>query len=313
MALRTQCFHSSLLLCLWLVMPVRANAPEAMLEATSTMSAQQAIILGVVEGLTEFLPVSSTGHLILTSRALGLGSTPSQQEAINSYLVVIQIGAILAVVAVYASYLRSMVRGLFGQDPLGLRLIRNLLIAFCPAAVLALLLEDIIKGILFGLWPVTFAWFVGGVALMIWGDKSKDQDDTGIEMEDLTCKGALTIGLLQCLALWPGTSRSLVTILGGRLAGLTLRASVIFSFLLGMMTLTAATAYDLVFHGKHMMEQLGADKFILGSVVAGLSAWVAVSGMVGYLRKHGLGIFGIYRVGLSIITAFLLLSGVLSV
>ncbi len=284
---------------------------EEMMDAPKEMNALHAILLGVVEGLTEYLPVSSTGHLILTSKALGLGNTAEQAAAINSYLVVIQLGAILAVVAVYASYIKSMILGVFGKDPDGLRLLICIVVAFIPAAVLALLFEDQIKGLLFGLWPVTFAWFVGGAALMIWGNKSQDQDQPGLDMSELTPKKALIIGFLQCLALWPGTSRSLVTILGGRLAGLNLNAAVVFSFLLGMVTLSAATVYDLIFNGKEMLEHLGLDMLIIGNVVACLSAWIAVKAMVGFLKKHGLRAFGLYRVALAVLTAGLLLSQVL--
>jgi len=304
--------HFLTLFVLTTLLPLNASAPEVTDLESPQMTSWQAVILGVVEGVTEFLPVSSTGHLILTSRALGLGQSPEESTALNSYLVVIQIGAILAVVAVYASYIKSMILGVLGKDPQGLRLTLNLLIAFFPAALLALILEDLIKGILFGLWPVTIAWFIGGVALMIWGEKSKDQGHAGLDMEDLNWRRSLIIGLLQCLALWPGTSRSLVTILGGRLAGLNLKASVVFSFLLGTLTLSAATCYDLLSHGRQIIDQLGADMLIIGSAVAGLSAWVAVKGMVGYLKKHGLGVFGMYRVCLAILTGYLLYSGVLS-
>jgi undecaprenyl-diphosphatase len=292
-------------------MPVFADAPAE--DTGLHMTAWQAVVLGVVEGLTEFLPVSSTGHLILTEHALGIATSPDLKRAADSYTIVIQIGAILAVMGVYHAYLKQMLLGLVGRSADGRRLIRNLLVAFLPAAVIGLTLVSSIKEHLFGLWPVTLAWLIGGVALMIWGERTKDGPEArGHHLEDLTLRQSLIIGLLQVLAVWPGTSRSLVTILGGRVVGLTLRDSVIFSFLLGMLTLSASTAYDLLREGAHMIEMFGMGNLLIGMGAAWLSAWVAVKGMVGYLKKHGLGAFGLYRVGLALITATLILTGVLS-
>ncbi len=175
-----------------------------------------------------------------------------------------------------------------------------------------MLLESWIDAHLFGLWPTSFAWLAGGMALVHWGHKSKDSpEDEGLEMKDLTVKKALIIGGMQVIAMWPGTSRSLVTIIGGRLAGLRLKDSVIFSFLLGMLTLTAATVYKLLGSGVEMIEVLGFQNLLLGIAVAWLSAWVAVKSMVAYLKKHGLEIFGYYRIALAVITAILLLRGVI--
>jgi undecaprenyl-diphosphatase len=272
-----------------------------------------AVVLGVVEGLTEYLPVSSTGHLILAERILGLGVDESTKSVTDSYTIVIQLGAILAVAAVYGRYLLDMLLGLFGKNARGLRLLINLCIAFLPAAVVGLLAMDLIKSLLFGLWPVTIAWLVGGAALVIWGDRSRDgENDAGLSMDDLTPRKALLIGLLQTIAVWPGTSRSLVTILGGRLAGLTLRDSVIFSFLLGMVTLTASTGLDLLQSGGEMVSAFGLGNLLLGMVTAGLFAWLAVKGMVAYLKRHGLKAFGYYRILLALGTGLLLLTGHLS-
>jgi undecaprenyl-diphosphatase len=276
------------------------------------MTSFQAVILGIVEGLTEFLPVSSTGHLILARQLLGLGETEEARAAINTYLVVIQVGAILAVVAVYGSYLWQMFLGLLGKHAEGAKLLRNVSVAFLPAALVGLLMESWIDTYLFGLWPTSFAWLVGGVALVHWGHRSKDGPDTkGLELKDLTLRKALIIGCLQVVAMWPGTSRSLVTILGGRLVGLTLKDSVIFSFLLGMLTLGAATGYKLLGGGAEMVQMLGLPNLLLGVAVAGVSAWIAVKGMVAYLKKHGLEIFGYYRIALAVITVLLLLVGII--
>ncbi len=281
-------------------------------QADTRLSVLDAVVLGVVEGLTEYLPVSSTGHLILTAQALGLGQGAESRSAINTYLVVIQVGAILAVVFVYGAHLWKMALGLFGKDPEGAHLLRAVVVAFLPAAAVGLLLESWIDTYLFGLWPTSFAWLAGGLALVRWGHKSKDgAEGEGLEMKDLTVKKALVIGCLQVIAMWPGTSRSLVTILGGRLVGLRLKDSVMFSFLLGMLTLTAATAYKLLGSGREMVEVLGLQNILLGIAVAWLSAWVAVKSMVAYLKKHGLEIFGYYRIALAVVTVLLILTGVL--
>ncbi|MCC5846241.1 MAG: undecaprenyl-diphosphate phosphatase [Verrucomicrobia bacterium] len=283
------------------------------LAADTTLSSRDAIVLGIVEGLTEYVPVSSTGHLILTSQALGLGEEPEVRSAINTYLVVIQVGAIMAVVTVYGKYLWMMFLGLFGKSHAGRHLLGAVIIAFIPAAVVGLLLERWIDKYLFGLWPVVFAWLVGGIALIIWGRKPDPRVEMeGLLMKDIDTRKALIIGGLQVIAMWPGTSRSLVTILGGRLAGLSMKESVTFSFLLGMLTLTAATFYKLLGQGQDMIEVLGVQNLVLGTFVAWIAAWVAVKSMVAYLKKHGLGLFGFYRVALAVVTTILLLQGIVT-
>ena len=272
----------------------------------------QAVVMGMVEGLTEYLPVSSTGHLILTERALGLADSDETQRAANAYAIVIQIGAILAVAGVCHHDMALMIQGLAGRSAEGQRLLVNLFVAFLPAAVIGLFLVNSIKAHLFGLWPVTFAWAAGGLALILWGDKSKDGPDSpGLEIKDLTPRKALMIGLLQTVAMWPGTSRSLVTILGGRLVGLRLRDAVVFSFLLGMLTLAASTCYDAVREGAGMIRAFGLPNLLLGIGTAWISAWLAVKGFVGYLKKHGLKAFGAYRLALAGVTAACILTGVL--
>lgn len=291
--------------------PAETEAPPETKPALH-MKPWQAIVLGVVEGLTEYLPVSSTGHLILTERALGLADSEETRRAANAYAVVIQIGAILAVAGVCHHDLAMMGRGLAGRSPEGKKLLINLLIAFAPAALIGLTLVGPIKQHLFGLWPVSFAWAAGGLALILWGDKSKDGPGArGLEIKDLTPKKALIIGVLQTVAVWPGTSRSLVTILGGRLVGLRLRDAVVFSFILGMLTLTASTCYDALKEGPNMVRSFGLGNLLLGIGAAWVSAWIAVKGMVEYLKRHGLKAFGAYRLALAGVSAALILAGVL--
>ena len=273
----------------------------------------QSLIIGVVEGLTEYLPVSSTGHILLTQRALGL----PESEASNAFAVVIQAGAILAVLGLYFQRSKAMALGLVGKNPEGLLLVRNILIAFFPAAVIGKLFDEKIEQHLLGLWPVTAAWFVGGVAILAvaWfkrnaapGARSK-----GLAMSDITPRIAFLIGLMQCVAMWPGTSRSLMVIVGGLLFGLHMVAAVEFSFLLGMVTLTAASAYKALkfVENPALLQDYSIPTMLVGIVAAWISAVLSVKWMVGWLQKHGVNIFGYYRIGLAVVVTVLLLSGAL--
>ncbi|MCD6186784.1 MAG: undecaprenyl-diphosphate phosphatase, partial [Desulfuromusa sp.] len=283
----------------------------------------QAAILGVVEGLTEYLPVSSTGHLLLTERILSIGADPAAsveqkertKEAIDAYTICIQIGAIIAVLGLYFRRVKQMLLGLVGKDAAGRRLLISVIAGFLPAAVIGLLFNKLIKSYLFGVWPVIVAWFVGGVAILVvsrWnrsrGARSADSDRSIIE---LTWQLALIIGFIQCIAMWPGVSRSLVTIVGGLLVGLSLSAAVEFSFLLGLITLSAATGYDALKHGQVMLQTFDALSLAVGVAFAFVAALLSVKWMVGYLNRHGLAIFGYYRIALSLVAGTLLLTGVI--
>ena len=268
------------------------------------MSWWEAIVLGIVEGLTEYLPVSSTGHLILAQRMLGIEKT----EASDAYAICIQAGAIIAVVGLYWHRIRGMFAGVFSMlsgdrspNP-GFRLAVNIIVAFMPAVVLGLLFDDMIEAKLFGLWPIVTAWFVGGAAILVvaWWRKRHGGQQEGKPLEELTWQMALAIGTIQCVAMWPGTSRSLVTIVGGVLFGLSLSAAVEFSFLLGVLTLLAATVYKAKDAGPVMLETYGWWPMIIGSLAAWISAVAAVKWMVEYLKRHGMQIFGYYRVALAL-------------
>ncbi len=266
----------------------------------------QAIVLGVVEGVTEFLPVSSTGHLLLAQRALGMAST----EASRAYAVCIQVGAIAAVVAIYRLRVAAMVKGVFGRDPEGLRLAVNVLVAFLPAAVIGKLLDDPIERVLFGLWPVAASWLVGGVAILALSRRLSASGAKGWGLDALTPRRAFVIGLAQCAALWPGTSRSLATIVGALLLGMEMTAAVEFSFLLGLVTLTAAAGYKGLKSGAALREAYGPTELALGFAMAAASALAAVRWMLGWLQKHGLAIFGWYRIALALVVMALLAAGV---
>lgn len=270
------------------------------------MNILQAILLGLVEGITEYLPVSSTGHLILAQRVLGIPNSP---EA-NAYAICIQGGAILAVLGLYAGRVRSMIAGLLGKDAAGRALLVNLIVAFVPAAIIGKLLDDPIEAVLFGLWPVVAAWAVGGIVIL--GVSGRLQAGTlggKKPLEALTPRVALVIGLCQCLALWPGTSRSLATLLAGALMGLSMSAAVEFSFLLGLATLGAATLYKGFSAGPIMLAAYGPVPLLVGTVVAWASAVVAVRWMVSWLSRRSLAVFGWWRLGLAVVTVVALLAG----
>ena len=273
-----------------------------------------AILLGLVEGVTEFLPISSTGHLLVETDLLGIGTgdDPAEKEAADAYAIVIQAGAILAVVVLYWRRLLSMLNGLIGRDPDGRRVLISLVVAFLPAAVVGVTLESEIKDRLFGPWPVVVAWAVGGV-LLLWlssGDWWARQKE-GTALEGMGIRQAVIIGVTQCLAMWPGTSRSLVVLVAAILVGMSLAAAVEFSFLLGLVTLSAATVYDAAGSGGVIVEQFGVASPVLGFVTAFVAAVIAVRWMVGYLQNHSLAIFGWYRLGIAGVTAILIVAGVL--
>jgi undecaprenyl-diphosphatase len=277
-------------------------------DAADGMGVVDALVLGVVEGVTEYLPVSSTGHLLLAERALGL---PRSTHA-DAFAIAIQLGAIVAVLFLYAGRVRGALRGLLGKDPDGLRLARNLAVAFVPAAAVGLLAEDWIEEHLFGLWPIVAAWFVGGVAILLvsWSRRGKPATP-GAALEQMTLAMALGVGLAQVAALWPGTSRSLVSIVGGVVVGLRLAAAVEFSFLLGVLTLGAATAWKALRHGAEMVERIGPLALVVGFVAAAVTAALAVAFFVRWLERRGMAVFGVYRVALAAVVAILLATGAL--
>lgn len=271
------------------------------------MSILQSIILGIVEGLTEYLPVSSTGHLIITQYLLGL----DKSSALDAFEVCIQGGAILAVLSLYFRRVGEMAQGLRGKNPAGRRLFVNMLVAFLPAAVIGLLFASWIKGYLFNAPVVTTAWALGGLVILIYERmrRKKDKGMTGAPLEELTWKGALGVGFMQCIAMCPGVSRSLMTMLGGLFVGLSMSAAVEFSFLLGLITLGAATCHDAVKHGAEMVDTIGWGPLVAGTFTAWLSAVLAVKWMVGYLNRHGLSLFGWYRLAATVVMLFFLCHG----
>jgi len=288
-----------------------------------------AIILGIVEGITEYLPVSSTGHLIITAWLLGLDRPPETKAAVDAFNVIVQGGAILAVLGLYRQRVAQMVRGLLGRDPDGKRLAINIFVAFLPAAFFGVLLASTIEYYLFSPLPVIGALAAGGVLLIVigpWqrrlyaaqGDGESSLGDAGrdgaagrfLNIEDLTWRRALVIGLLQCVAMWPGTSRSMMSIVGGMLVGLRPKQAAEFSFLLGLPTLGGACVYKLAItlhrDGIGFLDHLGGwFPTLLAVFMAMLSAALAIKWLVGYLSRHGMSIFGWYRLALCAVLLWL--------
>ena len=284
--------------------------------APDRITLPQAMILGVVEGLTEYLPISSTGHLILAADAMHLGGFATDENgnlvqgplgpimapnpAINSFSIIIQIGAIFAVIGIYFKRIREMARGAIGQDEKGRKLLINLIVAFLPAAIFGFFFNGPIEAYLFSPLTVAIALAVGGAAMLLTG-KLYHRDRKHIrDVHDLTLRCALIIGLAQCLALWPGTSRSMVTILAGLGVGLSMTAAAEFSFLLALPTLTAATLYKTVTQWDALIASVGLDALIAGIVISTIVAAFSVKFLLQYLTRHGLMPFGIYRIALAI-------------
>jgi len=275
----------------------------------SLLSAGEAVVLGLVEGVTEFLPISSTGHLLVASRIMGLPDSGTAGDALKSYEIAIQFGAILAVLLLYRQRVGVMIEGLRGQSEQGRQLLTAVAIAFVPAAVVGLISEKLIKDVLFGVAPVVIAWIVGGVAVLELSRRGLVGPRGGRGLLEITTRDALVIGGAQILALWPGTSRSLVTIVAALLLGLSMEAAVEFSFLLGFVTLGAATLYETAKDGKLMIDSFGVAIPLLGLVVAFAAAAASIKWMVGYLRRHDLAIFGWYRIGVAALAIVLVATG----
>lgn len=272
----------------------------------------QAAVLGVVEGLTEYLPVSSTGHLILASHAMDLSeyagggvrpfsSKITKAPALDAFEVVIQLGAILAVLSLYRKRVGQMARGLVGRDAGGRQLFVALMAAFVPAAAVAFLFHKPIQERLFNPVSVAIALVAGGVLMMavehfFWRRRKGMLRVT--DVSTIRLWQAVAIGAAQCLALWPGTSRSMVTIIAALVVGLDMLAAAEFSFLLALPTLGAATAYEGMKNWGVLVEGVGIDGMLVGLVVSGVVAALAIAGLVRWLTRHGLVPFGIYRIAL---------------
>lgn len=250
--------------------------------------AAKALILGIVEGLTEFLPISSTGHLILVGDLLDFND-----EKGKLFELVIQVGAILAVCWEYRCRISDTFSGLFKKEKIAQNLTTNLIIAFLPAAVLGFLFGKYIKAVLFNPVAVASAFIVGAL-IIIWAEK-REHIIRIKSVDELSKLDALKLGFAQAFALIPGTSRSGATIIGGLLFGLSRQAATEFSFFLAIPTLTAASLYDLYKHRDLLDAAVDAPHFVLGLIAAFFSALIAIKGLLRYISQHDFLIFAWYR------------------
>jgi undecaprenyl-diphosphatase len=275
-------------------------------ETDAGMSTAKAVVLGLVEGITEFLPISSTGHLLVAEKLMDVGTqNDDAKRAADAYALIIQLGAIAAVLVISWRRVVDVLQGVVGKSETGRRLLLNLICAFVPAAVVGVLLDSTLEKHLLKPVPVAAAWLVGGVAILFFAKKFKEAQTSGRVLDAMTPKDAVMIGVAQSIALWPGVSRSLVTILGAILLGFALKDAVEFSFLLGLCTLGAAAGYALAKDGSLVFDTFGTTTPLIGMVVAFVSAVVAVKWMVAYLNKRDLSLFGFYRIGVGVLALVL--------
>jgi undecaprenyl-diphosphatase len=277
-------------------------------EGSAELSVPAAIVLGLVEGLTEYLPVSSTGHLLVANEVLGLGGTPDADRSLDAYAICIQAGAILAVLVLYHERIRQMIDGLLGRSEHGRTVLMAMIAAFVPTAIIGFALKDVVRDNLFGAGPVAGAWLIGGLAILAL-TRTGLLARAGAELHQITLRQAVLIGLGQAVALWPGVSRSLVTIIAAVLVGLSLAAAVEFSFLLGLVTLSAATVLTALSDGSLLIDTFGVVTPIVGLVVAFVAAVASVRWMVNWLQRRSLDIFGYYRVAIGVLALAAIAAG----
>jgi len=272
----------------------------------------RAVVVAIVEGLTEFIPVSSTGHMILVGDLIGFPET----EFTKMFNVVIQLGAILAIVVLYWQKLLHAAISFFKGEKRGLNFGFALIIGVLPAAFFGFLLEDTIDAYLFKPLPVIIGLFVGAVLLIFVENKYRGKAHVH-EVEDITKLQALKIGFFQCLAMWPGMSRSSSTIMGGWISGLSSKVASEFSFFLAIPVMIGASLVKVVkFQGDVGFGTLGDTEwtaFLLGFVVAFIVALLCVKGFIGYIQKKPMKIFAYYRIAISTVFALLLLTNVISI
>ncbi len=253
----------------------------------------KAALMGLVEGLTEFLPISSTGHLILAGTLLGF-----HDDKAKVFEIAIQTGAIFAVILVYWQKISSTVRGL-GHSPQAQRFAFNVLIGFLPAVVLGLLLGKAIKAHLFTPAVVASAFIIGGF-IILWAERRPASTVRVHEVEAMRGRDALKVGLVQCLAMVPGTSRSGATIIGGMLLGLSRKAATDFSFYLAIPTLIGAGAYSL-YKERALLSMDDLPMFGVGLLVSFISAWVCVRWLLRFIASHSFEVFAWYRIAFGLL------------
>jgi undecaprenyl-diphosphatase len=264
----------------------------------------KAALMGIVEGLTEFLPVSSTGHLILAGALLDFQGGSLTEEKIKAFEISIQTGAILAIVLVYWQRLSHAVRSM-GEDRNARRFLLNVFIGFLPAVVLGLAFGKKVQAALFSPLVVASTFILGGL-IILWAERRPNVVVRVAEVDDMSPLDALKIGLVQCLAFVPGTSRSGSTIIGGMLFGLSRKAATEFTFFLAIPTLIGAGAYSLL-KVRHNLVAADLPLFAVGFLFSFLAAWVCVRWLLRYVSTHNFNAFAWYRIafgGVILLTAY---------
>jgi undecaprenyl-diphosphatase len=275
----------------------------------------KAIIMGIVEGLTEFIPVSSTGHLILTGSIINF-----KGEFADMFEVVIQLGAILAVVVLYWAKIRDSVMDFFTyiatqgkKGEVGFRFGINIIVGTIPAVIFGFILHDKIKSVLFGAVPVIIGFLVGGILLIIIENKFRKNKHAIRDIDKITPMESLKIGFFQCLAMWPGMSRSASTIMGGWVSGLSTTVAAEYSFFLAIPAMVGSSGLDLIKFDYSKMNVTNAIALIVGFVVSFIVALIVMRKFISYLKKRPMRVFAVYRIGAGIIFAILMLSGLLKI
>lgn len=264
----------------------------------------KAAVMGVVEGLTEFLPISSTGHLILAGALLGFDDAKAKV-----FDIAIQTGAIFAVILVYWEKIYATVKALPYQAE-AQRFVLNVFIGFFPAVILGLLFGKLIQQHLFTPWVVATTFIVGGF-IILWAERRPPSTIRIRAVEDMRGRDALMVGLVQCLAMIPGTSRSGATIIGGMLLGLSRKAATDFSFFLAIPTLIGAGVYSL-FKERALLSVDDIPMFATGLVVSFISAWICVRWLLKYIASHSFEIFAWYRIAFGLVVLFTAWTGLVS-
>ena len=264
----------------------------------------KAAVMGVVEGLTEFLPISSTGHLILAGALLGFDDAKAKV-----FDIAIQTGAIFAVILVYWQKIYATAKALPYQAE-AQRFVLNVFIGFFPAVILGLLFGKLIQEHLFTPWVVATTFIVGGF-IILWAERRPPSTIRIRAVEDMRGRDALMVGLVQCLAMIPGTSRSGATIIGGMLLGLSRKAATDFSFFLAIPTLTGAGAYSL-YKERALLSVEDIPMFATGLVVSFISAWICVRWLLKYIASHSFEIFAWSRIAFGLVVLFTAWTGLIS-
>ncbi len=266
----------------------------------ATLQLIKAFFLGIVEGITEFLPISSTGHLIIVGKWIEFTSTEGKV-----FEVVIQLGSILAVMWIFRARLVQMITGTLKRDPVEMSFTRNLIIAFLPSAVIGFLFIKKIKALFFQPSVVVVTLILGGL-IMLWVERARKPGQsasttiTATSLESISWKQALIVGFAQCLAMIPGTSRSGSTIIGGMLAGIERKTATQFSFFLAMPTMLAAASYDM-YKNAGLISQADMLAIAVGFITAFFSALLVVRAILAFISKHTYRAFGWYRIVLGIV------------